>query len=447
MKQLATTPLSVLDLVTYADGTPLPEAFKNSRRLAQCAERWGYRRYWVAEHHNLEGIASSATVVLMGYLAEATTTIRIGSGGIMLPNHAPFIVAEQIGTLESIYPRRIDLGLGRAPGTDPLTMRALRRHSTGAEFDREVLELMSYFAPLQEGQKVKAIPGAGLEIPIWILGSSTYSAHLAAALGYGVVADREPHLGEVSLLQVVGGAGAAHPGGHPAWVHRVAGYVGPAPGDNKSEGGHEQLAVAVGLDSVPPAGRPVQVSQAVVAAAVHAAGEVDEPVRALDQAGQQVRRQGVDRQRPRMPLRARMAVAVGVHARVVDDRVHPAQLVDLIGEPAGLFSAGEVTDDHGCPPLGKVSNRGRTVRVADVNDHLMTLIDQVRGGRHSQALGGAGHQDPSHQKVLLPACDQSPPHHAEVRDGVPASAQRAPRRWLDCVRRRGSCQRRAEPGV
>jgi len=121
--------------------------------------------------------------VLMGYLAEATTTIRIGSGGIMLPNHAPFIVAEQIGTLESIYPRRIDLGLGRAPGTDPLTMRALRRHSTGAEFDREVLELMSYFAPLQEGQKVKAIPGAGLEIPIWILGSSTYSAHLAAALG------------------------------------------------------------------------------------------------------------------------------------------------------------------------------------------------------------------------------------------------------------------------
>jgi luciferase family oxidoreductase group 1 len=183
MKQLATTPLSVLDLVTYADGTPLAEAFKNSRRLAQCTERWGYRRYWVAEHHNLEGIASSATVVLMGYLAEATATIRIGSGGIMLPNHAPFIVAEQVGTLESIYPGRIDLGLGRAPGTDPLTMRALRRHSTGADFDREVLELMSYFAPLQEGQKVKAIPGAGLEIPIWILGSSTYSAHLAAAIG------------------------------------------------------------------------------------------------------------------------------------------------------------------------------------------------------------------------------------------------------------------------
>ena len=183
MKQLATTPLSVLDLVTYAEGTPLPDAFRNSRKLAQCAERWGYRRYWIAEHHNLEGIASSATVVLMGYIAECTSTIRVGSGGIMLPNHAPFIVAEQVGTLESIYPKRIDLGLGRAPGTDPLTMRALRRHSTGADFDREVAELMSYFAEPQPGQKVKAIPGAGLDVPVWILGSSTYSAHLAAAIG------------------------------------------------------------------------------------------------------------------------------------------------------------------------------------------------------------------------------------------------------------------------
>ena len=183
MKKLSTTPLSVLDLVTYAEGTAVKEAFRNSRRLAQEAERWGYRRYWVAEHHNLDGIASSATVVLMGYLAEATSTIRIGSGGIMLPNHAPFIVAEQIGTLESIYEKRIDLGLGRAPGTDPLTMRALRRHSTGADFDEEVAELASYFAPVAEGQRVKAIPGAGLDIPIWILGSSTYSAHLAASIG------------------------------------------------------------------------------------------------------------------------------------------------------------------------------------------------------------------------------------------------------------------------
>jgi luciferase family oxidoreductase group 1 len=183
MKSLATTPLSILDLVTYPEGGAIPEAFRNSRKLAQCAERWGYRRYWVAEHHNLDGIASAATVVLMGYLAEGTTTIRIGSGGIMLPNHAPFIVAEQVGTLESIYPGRIDLGLGRAPGTDPLTMRALRRHSTGADFDANVAELVSYFAPVQPGQKVKAIPGAGLDIPIWILGSSTYSAHLAAAIG------------------------------------------------------------------------------------------------------------------------------------------------------------------------------------------------------------------------------------------------------------------------
>ena len=183
MKSLATTPLSVLDLVTYPEGGSIPDAFRNSRALAQCAERWGYRRYWVAEHHNLDGIASAATVVLMGYLAEATTTIRIGSGGIMLPNHAPFIVAEQVGTLESLYPKRIDLGLGRAPGTDPLTMRALRRHSTGADFDANVEELMAFLAPPQPGQKVKAIPGAGLDIPIWILGSSTYSAHLAAAIG------------------------------------------------------------------------------------------------------------------------------------------------------------------------------------------------------------------------------------------------------------------------
>lgn len=183
MKKLATTPLSILDLVTYPEGGSIAEAIRNSRALAQHAERWGYRRYWVAEHHNLDGIASSATVVLMGYLAEATDKIRIGSGGIMLPNHAPFIVAEQVGTLESIYPGRIDLGLGRAPGTDPLTLRALRRVSTGADFDQEVAELASYFAAPSPGQKVKAIPGAGLDIPIWILGSSTYSAHLAAAIG------------------------------------------------------------------------------------------------------------------------------------------------------------------------------------------------------------------------------------------------------------------------
>jgi len=183
VKSLANTPVSLLDLFTYAEGASAASAIRNSRRLAQWAEAWGYRRYWVAEHHNLDGIASSATVILMGYLAEATESIRIGSGGIMLPNHAPFIVAEQVGTLESIYPGRIDLGLGRAPGTDPLTMRALRRHSTGADFDQNVAELMAYLAPEQPGQAVKAIPGAGLDVPIWILGSSTYSAHLAAAIG------------------------------------------------------------------------------------------------------------------------------------------------------------------------------------------------------------------------------------------------------------------------
>jgi luciferase family oxidoreductase group 1 len=183
VKALANTPVSLLDLVTYPEGGSAAAAIRNSRRLAQWAEAWGYRRYWVAEHHNLDGIASSATVILMGYLAEATESIRIGSGGIMLPNHAPFIVAEQVGTLESIYPGRIDLGLGRAPGTDPLTMRALRRHSTGADFDENVAELMAYLAPEQPGQAVKAIPGAGTDVPIWILGSSTYSAHLAAALG------------------------------------------------------------------------------------------------------------------------------------------------------------------------------------------------------------------------------------------------------------------------
>lgn len=183
MKTLAATPLSILDLVTYPEGGDVGEAFRASRELARHAERLGYARYWIAEHHNLEGIASSATVVLMGYIAANTARIRVGSGGIMLPNHAPIVVAEQVGTLESIYPGRIDLGLGRAPGTDPLTMRALRRHSTGADFDENVAELVAYFAAPRPGQAVKAIPGAGLDVPVWILGSSLYSAHLAAKIG------------------------------------------------------------------------------------------------------------------------------------------------------------------------------------------------------------------------------------------------------------------------
>ena len=183
MKKLEDTALSILDLVTYPEGGDLTEAFRASRELAQHAERLGYRRYWIAEHHNLEGIASSATVVVMGYIAANTEKIRVGSGGIMLPNHAPLIVAEQVGTLETMYPGRIDLGLGRAPGTDPLTSRALRRHSTGADFDLEVQELVSYLAPARAGQAVRAIPGAGVDVPVWILGSSLYSAHLAAKIG------------------------------------------------------------------------------------------------------------------------------------------------------------------------------------------------------------------------------------------------------------------------
>jgi luciferase family oxidoreductase group 1 len=183
MKKLADTPISVLDLATYPQGGTIAQAFQISRELAQSAERWGYKRYWVAEHHNLEGVASSATVVIMGYLADHTKTIRIGSGGIMLPNHAPLVVAEQIGTLESLHPGRIDLGLGRAPGTDQLTMRALRRGGRGEEFDVQVAELLSYFAPAQPHQAVKAIPGAGIDVPLWILGSSLWSAHFSAAIG------------------------------------------------------------------------------------------------------------------------------------------------------------------------------------------------------------------------------------------------------------------------
>jgi luciferase family oxidoreductase group 1 len=176
-------PLSVLDLATYPQGQGVKYAFETSRELAQAAERWGYRRYWIAEHHNLEGVASSATVVLMGHIADHTKAIRVGSGGIMLPNHAPLVVAEQVGTLESLHPGRIDLGLGRAPGTDPLTMRALRRGGRGEEFDEQVAELLSYFEPAQPNQAVRAIPGAGITVPVWILGSSTWSAHFAAAIG------------------------------------------------------------------------------------------------------------------------------------------------------------------------------------------------------------------------------------------------------------------------
>jgi luciferase family oxidoreductase group 1 len=176
--------LSVLDLAPITDGSTAAAALQNSVDLARQAERLGYQRYWIAEHHNMPGIASAATVIVIAHIANATKTIRIGAGGIMLPNHAPLIVAEQFGTLESLFPGRIDLGLGRAPGTDFPTARALRR-TLGSDpdaFPNDILELMSYFEP-QPGQTVKAIPGVGLKVPIYILGSSLFGAQVAAALG------------------------------------------------------------------------------------------------------------------------------------------------------------------------------------------------------------------------------------------------------------------------
>ena len=179
------TTLSVLDLSPITQGATAADAFNNSLSLAQHAERLGYRRYWVAEHHNMPGIASAATAVVIGHLAGGTSTIRVGAGGIMLPNHAPLVVAEQFGTLASLFPGRIDLGLGRAPGTDQLTSRALRRSLTGDvnEFPNDVVELQSYFRAAEPGQHIRAVPGAGLNVPIWILGSSLFGAQLAAMLG------------------------------------------------------------------------------------------------------------------------------------------------------------------------------------------------------------------------------------------------------------------------
>jgi luciferase family oxidoreductase group 1 len=177
-------PLSILDLAPVTEGSDTTQSFRNTRELAQRAEALGYNRYWLAEHHNMPGIASAATAVLIGHVAGATSTIRVGAGGIMLPNHAPLQVAEQFGTLASLYPGRIDLGLGRAPGTDQPTARALRRYFDSAEaFPDDVLELLSYFRPATADQPVRAVPGAGIEVPVWLLGSSLFSARLAAALG------------------------------------------------------------------------------------------------------------------------------------------------------------------------------------------------------------------------------------------------------------------------
>jgi len=177
-------PLSILDLVPVVQGGTPREALQRSLDLARHAERLGYTRYWVAEHHNMIGIASAATSVVIGFLAGGTEKIRVGAGGIMLPNHSPLQIAEQFGTLESLYPGRIDLGLGRAPGTDQLTLRAMRRDPRAAdEFPDDVQELQAFFAPEQPGQRIRAVPGCGLRVPLWILGSSLFGAQLAALLG------------------------------------------------------------------------------------------------------------------------------------------------------------------------------------------------------------------------------------------------------------------------
>ena len=195
--------LSILDLAFVpAGGTPA-EALSNTLDLAQHAERWGYHRFWLAEQHNMPGIASAATSVVIGYVAAGTRTIRVGAGGIMLPNHAPLLVAEQFGTLETLYPGRIDLGLGRAPGTDQLTLRALRRSPLSADsFPEDVGELQAYFEPVQENQAVQAVPGAGLRVPLWILGSSLFGAGLAGMLGlpYAFAS----HFAPDALMQALG---------------------------------------------------------------------------------------------------------------------------------------------------------------------------------------------------------------------------------------------------
>jgi luciferase family oxidoreductase group 1 len=195
-------PFSVLDLAPINEGASAAQSFHNTLDLAQHAERWGYRRFWLAEHHGMPGIASAATAVLIAHVASGTQRIRVGAGGIMLPNHAPLVIAEQFGTLESLYPGRIDLGLGRAPGSDQATARALRRNlaSDADEFPQDVMELMDYFSA--DGKRpVQAVPGAGLDIPIWILGSSLFGAQLAAA--YGLPYAFASHFAPAQMMQAV----------------------------------------------------------------------------------------------------------------------------------------------------------------------------------------------------------------------------------------------------
>lgn len=179
-------PFSLLDLAPIAEGSDAGQAMRNALDLAQHAEQWGYRRFWLAEHHNMPGIASAATAVLIAYVANGTKHIRVGSGGVMLPNHSPLVIAEQFGTLAALFPDRIDLGLGRAPGTDQSTARALRRNisqDTADTFPQDVEELIAYFDDPRPGQRLRAVPGAGLKVPVWLLGSSLFSAQLSAAMG------------------------------------------------------------------------------------------------------------------------------------------------------------------------------------------------------------------------------------------------------------------------
>src|SRR5450830_1120334 len=178
-------PFSILDLSPIAEGSNATTSFRNTLDLAQHGERWGYNRYWLAEHHGMPGIASAATAVVMAHVAGGTKTIRVGAGGIMLPNHSPLVIAEQFGTLEALYPGRIDLGLGRAPGSDQTTARALRRdlQSDADQFPQDVVELQEYFKQSSPYQSVRAVPGYGLNVPLWLLGSSMFSAQLAAELG------------------------------------------------------------------------------------------------------------------------------------------------------------------------------------------------------------------------------------------------------------------------
>jgi luciferase family oxidoreductase group 1 len=196
------TALSILELGRVCEGSDRRTALDNARNLARHAEGWGYRRFWVAEHHNMPTVTTAATSIVIAHIAAGTQTIRVGAGGIMLPNHAPYVIAEQFGTLATLFPGRIDLGLGRAPGTDQLTLRALRRDPGNAEnFPADVQELQAFLAPVRPGQRIEAVPGSGTEVPLWILGSSLYGAQLAAELGlpYGFASHFAPDALDAAL--------------------------------------------------------------------------------------------------------------------------------------------------------------------------------------------------------------------------------------------------------